>query len=135
MRALSGMLRRGVFHNRAKLYARPEVREILLAQHRAIVEAVMARDPEAAGEASREHMTYTRRVMDEIAAAEARLEISLRRIDGGNSAGASSRQPSPPKACVSGTSRRSRASPRRRAARPGLRRRTGIPSRRLGERP
>ena len=84
MRALSGMLRRGVFHNRAKLYARPEVREFLLAQHRAIVEAVMARDAEAAGEASREHMTYTRRVMDEIAAAEARLEISLRRIDGGN---------------------------------------------------
>ena len=29
-------------------------------------------------------MTYTRRVLDEIAAAEARLEISLRRIDGGN---------------------------------------------------
>ena len=30
MRALSGMLRKGVFHNREKLYARPEVREVLL---------------------------------------------------------------------------------------------------------
>ena len=41
MRALSGMLRTGVFHNRAKLYARPEVREVLLEQHRAIFEAVI----------------------------------------------------------------------------------------------
>jgi GntR family transcriptional repressor for pyruvate dehydrogenase complex len=84
MRALSGMLRRGVFHNREKLYARPEVREVLLGQHRAIFEAVMARDPEAAGRAAEDHMTYTRRVLNEIAAAEARLEISLRRINGGN---------------------------------------------------
>lgn len=29
-------------------------------------------------------MTYTKRVLDQINAAEARLEISLRRIDGGN---------------------------------------------------
>ena len=49
MRALSGMLRNGVFHNREKLYARPEVREVLLDQHRAIFEAVIARDPVAAG--------------------------------------------------------------------------------------
>ncbi|TPE49859.1 FCD domain-containing protein [Amaricoccus solimangrovi] len=84
MRALSGMLRRGVFHNREKLYARPEVREVLLTQHRAIFDAVMARDPAAAGGAAEEHMAYTRRVLAEIAAAEARLEISLRRIDGGS---------------------------------------------------
>jgi len=84
MRALSGMLRKGVFHNREKLYARPEVRSVLLDQHRAIFEGVIARDPAAAGLAAEEHMTYTKRVLDEIAAAEARLEISLRRIDGGN---------------------------------------------------
>ncbi|MCA8879544.1 MAG: FCD domain-containing protein [Rhodobacteraceae bacterium] len=84
MRALSGMLRKGVFHNREKLYARPEVREILRDQHRAIFEAVMSRDPEAAGRAAEDHMNYTRRVLNEIAAAEARLEISLRRIDGGS---------------------------------------------------
>ena len=44
----------------------------------------MARDPVAAGRAAQDHMIYTRRVMDEISAAEARLEISLRRIDGGS---------------------------------------------------
>jgi GntR family transcriptional repressor for pyruvate dehydrogenase complex len=84
MRALSGMLRRGVFHNREKLYARIEVREVLLGQHRAIYEAVMARDAEAAGRAAEDHMSYTKRVMSEISAAEARLEISLRRIEGGS---------------------------------------------------
>ncbi len=84
MRALSGMLRRGVFHNREKLYARAEVRDVLLGQHRSIFEAVMARDPAAAGTAAEDHMTYTRRVLNEITEAEARLEISLRRIDGGS---------------------------------------------------
>ncbi len=84
MRALSGMLRKGVFHNREKLYARPEVRDVLLAQHRAIFDAIIARDPVAAGRAAEEHMAYTQRVLSEIAAADARLEISLRRIDGGS---------------------------------------------------
>lgn len=84
MRALSGMLREGVFHNREKLYARNEVRDVLRQQHRAIFDAVMARDPEAAARAAEDHMGYTSRVLSEIAAAEARLEISLRRIDGGN---------------------------------------------------
>lgn len=83
MRALSGMLRKGIFHNREKLYARPEVRDVLLDQHRAIFEAIMARDPEAAGRCAEAHMRYTQRVIAEIAAADARLEISLRRIEGG----------------------------------------------------
>lgn len=83
MRALSGMLRKGIFLNREKLYARPAIRDVLRDQHRAIFEAVLARDPDAAAHAAETHMTYTRQVITEIAAAEARLEISLRRIDGG----------------------------------------------------
>ena len=84
MRALSGMLREGVFHNREKLYSRNEVRDVLRLQHRAIYDAVMARDPVAAARAAEDNMRYTRRALNEIAAAEARLDISLRRIDGGN---------------------------------------------------
>ncbi|MER2510677.1 FCD domain-containing protein [Amaricoccus sp.] len=96
MRALSGLLREGVFHNRVKLYARPEVRDVLLDQHRAIFDGIMARDPEAAGKAAAGHMAYTQRVLSEIVAADARLEISLRRIDGGNiSARARSRPAGP----------------------------------------
>ncbi len=48
MRALSGMLRTGVFHSRDKLYSRPEIRGILRAQHRDIYEAIMARNADAA---------------------------------------------------------------------------------------
>lgn len=84
MRALSGMLRKGVFHNREKLYARSEIRDVLRDQHQAIYDGVMAHDPVAAGKAAEDHMIYTRRVLGEIASAEARLEISLRRLQGGN---------------------------------------------------
>lgn len=84
MRALAGMLRTGVFYNRDKLYSRPDVRDVLRDQHRAIFDAIMARDSAAAGEAAARHMLYTRDALREIHAAESRLEISLRRIEGGN---------------------------------------------------
>lgn len=96
MRALSGMLRMDVFRNREKLYARPEVREVLLSQHRAIFDAVMNHDAAAAGRAAEEHMTYTRRVLSEIASAEARLEISLRRIEGGGLSSRARSRAAPP---------------------------------------
>ena len=74
MRALSGMLRKGVFHNRENSTpvrgARGAARAApgdLRGRH--------ARDAAAAGLAAEEHMAYTRRVLAEIAAAEARLEI------------------------------------------------------------
>ena len=44
----------------------------------------MARDAPAAARAAQDHMIYTKRVRAEIIAAEARLEISLRRIEGGS---------------------------------------------------
>ena len=59
------------------------MRDVLLDQHQAIFEAVILRDPAAAGAASRS-MIYTKQVLDEIAAADARLEVSLRQIDGGS---------------------------------------------------
>ena len=83
MRALSSMLRQGVIAHREKLFDRPETQEPLRAQHRAIYEAVMARDAAAAGQAAELHIRYTRQALAEITAAEARLEVSLRRIDGG----------------------------------------------------
>ena len=83
MRALSGLLRQGVIASREKLFARPETQAPLLAQHRAIHDAVMTRDAVAAGQAAEAHIHYTRAALAEIDAAEARLELSLRRIDGG----------------------------------------------------
>ncbi|MEJ6403405.1 FCD domain-containing protein [Yoonia sp. 2307UL14-13] len=83
MRALSKMLRKGVFLNRLQLYALPEVRAILRDQHLKIIETILSRDPAKAGEAAAAHMTYTKSALAEIAAAEERLQMSLRRIDSG----------------------------------------------------
>lgn len=83
MRAMSDMLRTGVIENREKLFSRPETRDAFRAQHRAIYEAVTAGDEEAAGAAAESHIHYTHRALREISAAEARLEISLRRISAG----------------------------------------------------
>ena len=80
MRSLSGMLRNDVFYNRATLYLRRNVRDLLLAQHRAIRDAIMAGDAEAARQAAREHMSFTADALKEIAKADARLEVSLNRI-------------------------------------------------------
>jgi GntR family transcriptional repressor for pyruvate dehydrogenase complex len=60
------------------------VRGVLREQHRAIVETILARDAAAAGDAASGHLLYTRAVLREIKAADARLETSLRRIQGGN---------------------------------------------------
>lgn len=80
MRSLSDMLRNDVFYNRAKLYMRKGVRDLLLGQHRAVYEAVMAGDPQAARAAAESHINFTRDALMEIAKADARLEVSLRRI-------------------------------------------------------
>lgn len=83
MRALSQMLRDGVFYSRDKLYSRRGVRDLLLEQHAAIHAAIMARDPQAARLAAERHINFTRGALKEILEAEARVEISLRRLDGG----------------------------------------------------
>ena len=82
MRGFSSMLRNDVFYNRNRLYSRQGVRELLLTQHRAIYEAVMAGDGEGAALAATRHIRFTRSALQEINEADARLEASLRRIDG-----------------------------------------------------
>ena len=86
MRALAQMLRADVFYNRDKLYSRRGVRDLLLEQHAAIHAAIMARAPQAARQAAERHITFTRTALKEILEAEARVEISLRRLGGGLSA-------------------------------------------------
>lgn len=84
MRALSGMLRQGVIENRETLFTRPETRDQLRAQHRAIYEGVMAGNVEEAGNAAEMHIHYTHRALNEIKASQARLQVSLRRLNGGH---------------------------------------------------
>ena len=80
MRVFSELLRRDVFYNRAQLYARPGVRDVLLQQHKAIGEAIIAGDAAAARRAAESHITFTRKTIEEIREADARLAVSLRRI-------------------------------------------------------
>ncbi|HVI49709.1 MAG TPA: FCD domain-containing protein [Candidatus Sulfotelmatobacter sp.] len=80
MRALSQMLRHDVFYNRAKLFQRKGVRDLLLEQHRAIYLAVMAGDPDAARKAAQQHISFTREALHEITQSDARLESQLRQF-------------------------------------------------------
>ena len=80
MRAFSDLLRRDVFYNRGKLYARAGVRDLLLHQHKAIGEAIIAGDAAGARRAAEHHIAFTRVTLEEICQADARLAVSLRRI-------------------------------------------------------
>jgi GntR family transcriptional repressor for pyruvate dehydrogenase complex len=80
MRALSDLLCHDVFYSRAMLYRRQAVRDLLLDQHRAILDAVLAGDEAAARAAAETHIDFTRDALRQIAEADARLDASLSRI-------------------------------------------------------
>ncbi len=80
MRAFSEMLRGDVFYNRHQLYVRPGVRDLLLEQHLAIGEAVLARKPEAAAEAAAAHVRATAATLEEIRQEQTRVARALRRM-------------------------------------------------------
>lgn len=81
MRAMSDLLRRGIFYSREQLYRRPGVREASLAQHVAIGEAVLAGDGEAAEKAARDHLRFTFDTVEEIRRDDLRRAVSIRRVD------------------------------------------------------
>jgi GntR family transcriptional repressor for pyruvate dehydrogenase complex len=80
MRSLEDILRTNVYLNRKNLYEHRRERDEQLAEHRAIFEAVMARDPKRAEQASRRHMVSTMQTQREIHDEEQRLETAIRRL-------------------------------------------------------
>lgn len=58
MRSMYELLREGVFYNRQIMFKQRTTREILLDQHRAIRDALLNRDPQAAREAVTAHLDY-----------------------------------------------------------------------------
>jgi GntR family transcriptional repressor for pyruvate dehydrogenase complex len=80
MRAFADMLRHGVFYNRHQLYTHPGARDELLAQHVAIGEAVLARDPGRAQEAASRHMESTAATLRAIREEQTRVARALRRM-------------------------------------------------------
>ncbi len=65
LRACYRLLSDGVFLSRSAIYSRPGTDADLLAQHRAIYEAVAAGEPDAARRAARDHIDYVERAMTE----------------------------------------------------------------------
>ncbi len=81
MRALADLLRNNIFYNRAQLYLREGVRDQLLQQHLALVDAVIAGKAKEAEAAAAEHIRFTFETVEEIRRDSARLETSLSRVN------------------------------------------------------
>lgn len=58
MRSMFDMLQAGVFYNRQLLFRKRSNRNMLLTQHRAIYDGIMAQDPKAARTAVEAHLTF-----------------------------------------------------------------------------
>jgi GntR family transcriptional repressor for pyruvate dehydrogenase complex len=74
------MLHQDVFYDRDRFHARAGVRELLLRQHKAIYDAIMAREPERARRASENHVLYIRDTLQESRIAEQRAAVAERRM-------------------------------------------------------
>jgi len=63
MRSMSEMLQAGVFYNRQVLFGKRSTREDLLEQHRVILDAIIAQDPNDARAAVEAHLSYIETAM------------------------------------------------------------------------
>jgi GntR family transcriptional regulator, transcriptional repressor for pyruvate dehydrogenase complex len=81
MRAMFDLLKAGVFYNRQQLFRNRATRDALLDQHRAIHDAIQARDPGAARAAAEAHMSYVESTLDDLQRAERHEEIARLRYE------------------------------------------------------
>lgn len=76
LRAMFDLLKAGVFYNRQQMFRQRTTRDILLDQHRAINEAIQARDPVAARAAAEAHMTFVETTLTDLRKADRHEEIA-----------------------------------------------------------
>ena len=81
MRSMYQLLREGVFYNRQVMFRQRTTRDMLLDQHRAINDALQARDPAAARAAVETHMGYVERALADQQTADRNEEIARLRLD------------------------------------------------------
>ncbi|MDH3668893.1 MAG: FCD domain-containing protein [Paracoccaceae bacterium] len=79
MRSLYELLVKGVFYNRAVIYSLPERRSKLLDQHRAIRDAVLARDEAGARAAVEEHMDFVAEALRDASRMRSREQVAALR--------------------------------------------------------
>ena len=80
MASIYELMSRRMFHNRRFLYERPHARDALLAQHRAIADAVIAADPERAARAAEAHIDFVEAGFRDGDEVERRESISRKRL-------------------------------------------------------
>lgn len=80
MRSLFDLLQNSISHNLDKLYTQPRVFEPLSQQHRELMEAVLAGEPERARQAAENHLSFVEDSLKMIDADEARKVRSLRHL-------------------------------------------------------
>ena len=80
MRSMYQLLQQGVFYNRQTMFKQRTTRDMLLDQHRAINEALQARDPVAARAAVEAHLSYVERALQDQHRADKNEKIARLRL-------------------------------------------------------
>lgn len=80
LRSCYQLLTDGVFYNRSMIYSLPGAAETLLAQHRAIFDAVIAGDAKAARVAVEAHITFLEKAMEDNARLKSRERVAQLRV-------------------------------------------------------
>ncbi len=81
MRSMFELLREGVFYNRQVMFKQRTTRSALLDQHRAINDAIQARDPQAARTAVEAHLNYVEAALFAQQKADRNEEIARQRFE------------------------------------------------------
>jgi GntR family transcriptional regulator, transcriptional repressor for pyruvate dehydrogenase complex len=81
MRSMYELLREGVFYNRQIMFRNRSIRDLLLDQHRAINEAIQARDPAGARAAVEAHLNFVEQALTDQKRAELHEDIARQRFE------------------------------------------------------
>jgi len=81
MRSMFDLLREGVFYNRQIMFKQRTTRSALLDQHRAINDALQARDPDAAFQAVQSHLNYVEAALSDHVKSEKNESIAQMRFE------------------------------------------------------
>ncbi|MBL4646201.1 MAG: FCD domain-containing protein, partial [Rhizobiales bacterium] len=81
LRSTYRLLEQGVFYNRTRLYGHRGSRNALLLQHKAIYDAIIAGDPDAAKAAAEAHMDFVTEVAKEVQTVGEREAVARLRLD------------------------------------------------------
>jgi len=79
MRSMFELLREGVVYNRQAIFRQRQTRETLLAQHRAIRDAILARDPDGARAAVAAHLDFVQQSLADLGRAARHEAVSRQR--------------------------------------------------------